>query len=90
MGEDCGIIVNKNRLPYDKRSAAVASGIRLGTPIVTRNGMRTEQMDLISELLHAALHRVRVAGPTKYKMDKSLCERIRDKVSHLCEKFPVR
>ena len=37
--EDCGIIINKNRLPYDTKSAAVTSGLRLGTPIVTRNGM---------------------------------------------------
>jgi len=84
------MIVNKNRLPYDKRSAAVASGIRLGTPIVTRNGIGAEQMGIISELVDSVLRHVRVAGPIKCKMDKSLCERIRDKVNHLCEKFPVR
>ena len=33
--EDCDIIVNMNRLPYDTKSMAVASGVRLGTPIVT-------------------------------------------------------
>ena len=88
--EDCGIVVNKNRLPYDKRSAAVASGIRLGTPIVTRNGMVAEQMKLISQLLDSALRSVRIAGPTKYEVDESLCEKIRGKVSHLCGKFPVQ
>ncbi|NOR67273.1 MAG: serine hydroxymethyltransferase [Woeseiaceae bacterium] len=88
--EDCGIVVNKNRLPYDKRSAAVASGIRLGTPIVTRNGMVAEQMELISQLLDSALRSVKIAGPTKYEVDESLCETIRGKVSHLCRKFPVQ
>jgi glycine hydroxymethyltransferase len=34
--EDCGIVVNMNRLPYDIRGAAVTSGVRVGTPIVTR------------------------------------------------------
>lgn len=53
--EDCGIIVNKNRLPYDPQSAAVTSGIRLGTPIVTRNGMGPEQMDTIAALIDTAL-----------------------------------
>ena len=88
--EDCGIIVNKNRLPYDKRSAAVASGIRLGTPIVTRNGMGADEMDIISELIDSVLRHVRIAGPTGYKMDKSRVDRIRDKVRRLCEKFPMR
>jgi len=88
--EDCGIIVNKNRLPYDTRSAAVASGIRLGTPIVTRNGMGAEQMDIVSELIDSVLRHVRIAGPTECRMDESLCDRIRDKVSRLCEKFPLQ
>jgi len=34
--EQCGIIVNMNRLPYDIRPASVTSGLRLGTPIVPK------------------------------------------------------
>ncbi|GAI81561.1 unnamed protein product, partial [marine sediment metagenome] len=37
--EDCGIVVDAMKLPYDKRPALSTSGIRLGTPIVTKNGM---------------------------------------------------
>ena len=34
-----GIIVNKNAVPYDERPPAVASGIRIGTPIASTRGM---------------------------------------------------
>jgi glycine hydroxymethyltransferase len=88
--EDCGIIVNKNRLPYDKKSAAVTSGIRLGTPIVTKNRMGAEQMDTIAALIDAALNEVEIAAPSQYKIDESFRNEITDKVRELCHKFPVR
>jgi len=88
--EACGIIVNKNRLPYDTRGAAVASGMRLGTPIVTLNGMGTDEMGTVSELIDSVLRQVRATGPTEYEMDKSHVDGIRDEVRCLCEKFPMR
>jgi glycine hydroxymethyltransferase len=87
--EDCAIIVNKNRLPYDKRSAAVASGIRLGTPIVTRDGMGADQMGVIAKLVDAALRATHILGDTQYKIDKSTRDDIRAAVEHLCEKHPI-
>jgi glycine hydroxymethyltransferase len=88
--EDCGIIVNKNRLPYDKKSAAVASGIRLGTPIVTKNRMGAEQMDTIAALIDAVLNEVRITAPSQYEIDESFREDITAKVRELCHKFPMR
>jgi len=88
--EECGIIVNMNRLPYDKKGAAVASGIRLGTPIVTKNQMGAEQMDMISALIEAVLTRVRTLNDTEYELDASFRERTRDRVAELCETFEMR
>jgi len=88
--EDCGIIVNKNRLPYDKRNAAVASGIRLGTPIVTRNGMGPEQMDVVSELFDKALKNAKISTAAECTVGKALSDKIRAEVRCLCEKFPFR
>jgi len=87
--EDCGIITNKNRLPYDKRSATVASGIRLGTPIVTKNGMGAEQMNRISALIDAVLKGVRIINSREYEIDKSLRIVIGDQVKELCNRFPM-
>ena len=88
--EDCGIIVNKNRLPYDPQSAAVTSGIRLGTPIVTKNGMEPEQMDTIAALIDPALRQVKVVSDKEYQLDSSLRDQTKDKVRELCHKFPMR
>jgi glycine hydroxymethyltransferase len=88
--EDCAIIVNMNRLPYDTKSMAVASGLRLGTPIVTRNGMGAAQMHSISELIDAVLKGVKIETNNQYQIDKSLRSEIRDKVKQLCGKFPIQ
>jgi len=87
--EECGIIVNKNRLPYDKRGAAVASGIRLGTPNVTRNGMGTAQMEEIAELVNAPLRGMQVLSDTTYTTDESLANKVRQRVMGLCRQFPM-
>ena len=88
--EDCGIIVNMNRLPYDTKSMAVASGVRLGTPIVTKNGMGAAEMNIISELINAVLKGVRVVTDSEYRIDESLCYEIKNKVRQLCGRFPMR
>jgi glycine hydroxymethyltransferase len=88
--EDCGIIVNMNRLPYDTKSMAVGSGVRLGTPIVTKNGMGAAEMHSISELVDAVLKGVKIETNNEYRIDQSFGSEIRDKVRQLCDRFPMR
>ena len=87
--EDCGIIVDKMRLPFDKKPASVTSGIRLGTPIVTRQGMATEQMDEIAGMIDSVLRQVKVTSDTEYKIDDSFRDQTRDHVKDLCGRFPI-
>jgi len=87
--EDCGIIVNMNRLPYDTRSALVTSGIRLGTPIVTKNGMGAEEMDIIAETINEVLRQVKILSDTEYKLEESIKEQTRCRIAALCAKFPA-
>ena len=56
-----GFITNKNLLPGD-RSPKHPEGIRLGTPEVTRVGMREAEMERIAELMDGLLHRGRDPG----------------------------
>jgi glycine hydroxymethyltransferase len=46
--QGAGIITNKNTIPYDQRSAFVASGLRLGTPALTSRGLGTKDMATVA------------------------------------------
>ena len=67
--EECGIIVNMNKLPYDTRPPAITSGMRLGTPIVTKNGMGTAEMDLICDLIDEVICDVGIVSEKEYRLD---------------------
>ncbi|MEK7994586.1 MAG: serine hydroxymethyltransferase, partial [Planctomycetota bacterium] len=88
--EDCGIIVNRNRLPYDGKGAAVAGGIRVGTPIVTRNGMGPEQMDAIAATVDEVLRHVKVVSDKQYELDESFKRQTQERVKDLCHRFPIQ
>ncbi|MHC4171640.1 MAG: serine hydroxymethyltransferase [Planctomycetota bacterium] len=88
--EDCGIIVDMMKLPYDKRPASITSGIRLGTPIVTKNRMGANEMDSISVLIDTLLRAVEIISDRQYKISESVKNETRDKVKELCSKFPMR
>ncbi|MYC27270.1 MAG: serine hydroxymethyltransferase [Nitrospira sp. SB0662_bin_26] len=75
-----GIIVNKNAVPYDERPPAVASGIRIGTPIVSTRGMGVAEVSQIVAWMDEVLQH-----PTK----KRIQSRIRKEVKALCARFPV-
>jgi len=49
------ITLNKNAIPYDPQPPAVASGIRVGTPAVTTQGMTVPDMAIIAELIGRAV-----------------------------------
>ena len=78
--DQAGITVNKNSIPYDKLPAAVTSGMRIGTPIVTSRRMKEPEMVLIADLI------VRVLDDPK---NSENIRHVRDKVRSLCSRFPV-
>ncbi len=53
--EESGIIVNKNRIPGDKKSAVVTSGVRLGTNTLAARGMGANEMQRCVQLIDRVL-----------------------------------
>jgi glycine hydroxymethyltransferase len=51
-----GIVLNKNAIPFDPQPASVASGIRVGSPAVTTQGMTETDMKEIASLIGTAIH----------------------------------
>lgn len=66
--EEQGIIVNKNMIPYDRRSPSDPSGIRLGTPALTSRGMKEKEMRKIANLIDAVLAKNEKVKPAVAKL----------------------
>ena len=75
-----GIIVNKNAVPYDEKPPAVASGIRLGTPIVSTRGMKEAEMKEIVSLVDRVL---------RHAQDPAVLDEVRGQAKALCSRFPI-
>ncbi|MBE3113680.1 MAG: serine hydroxymethyltransferase [Actinobacteria bacterium] len=75
-----GIIINKNVIPFDKLDPIITSGIRIGTPAVTTQGMGVEEMYEIGELISSAL---------KNRKNNTKLKEIGKKVKNLAGDFPV-
>ncbi len=73
-----GITLNRNTIPDDPRSPFVTSGLRLGTPAVTTQGMTEAQMPIIAELLARTLHG---------RDDGAVLAAVRDDVAALCADY---
>ncbi|HBQ52574.1 MAG: serine hydroxymethyltransferase, partial [Acidimicrobiia bacterium] len=78
--DTAGITLNKNAIPNDPRSPFVTSGMRIGTPSVTTQGMREAEMPLIAEYIVTVL---------RNRNDAAKVAQVRAKVAQLCAKFPV-
>ncbi|MFH1202508.1 MAG: serine hydroxymethyltransferase [Candidatus Omnitrophota bacterium] len=78
--DKANITVNKNLIPFDKQSAALTSGIRLGSPAVTTRGMKEKQMDIIARLIDEVL-----ASP----QDEVVIKKAKKEVVSLTKKFPL-
>jgi glycine hydroxymethyltransferase len=75
-----GITLNKNTVPDDPRSPFVTSGLRIGTPSVTTQGMREPEMEQIAALMTRVL---------RAPADDAELAAVREDVRTLCSKFPV-
>lgn len=74
------ITVNKNKVPFDERSAFQTSGIRLGTAAMTTRGAKEDLMRLVAELIDEVL-----ADPE----NETVISRVREKVNATMKKYPL-
>ncbi|GAA2265738.1 serine hydroxymethyltransferase [Streptomyces amakusaensis] len=87
--EECGILVNRNRVPGDTRPPLVTSGIRLGCNILAQRGMGPEHMRECAELTHTVLTAATPLGETEYRIDPHERTRLRERVRALCARHPL-
>ena len=78
--DEAMITLNKNTVPNDPRSPFVTSGVRIGTPSVTTQGMKESQMATIAALIARAL---------RQRDDADAIADVRADVASLCAAFPA-
>jgi len=78
--EKAGITVNKNMVPFDKRSPFITSGIRVGTPAMTTRGMKEDEMVSIADFIDSVINN---------KDDDEFLANVREQVGELCSRFPL-
>jgi len=76
--DSAGITLNKNTVPDDPRSPFVTSGVRIGTPSVTTQGMTPAEMPEIASLITRAL---------RDRGSADAISAVRSEVADLCGRF---
>ena len=74
-----GIVMNKNSIPYDPEKPGITSGIRVGSPATTTQGMGVEEMKQIASLISRAIK----------TDDVSAHAAIKSEVHALTARFPI-
>ncbi|RAU17375.1 serine hydroxymethyltransferase [Nitrincola tibetensis] len=74
------ITVNKNSVPNDPRSPFVTSGLRIGTPAVTRRGFKEAEVTELAGWICDILDDIN---------NESTIERVKEQVKAICARFPV-
>jgi len=78
--EQACITANKNLIPFDQKSASVASGIRLGTAAVTTRGMKEIHMKKIAQFISDTIDN---------SDNPEAIKKIKEEVLSLTKRFPL-
>lgn len=74
------ITVNKNSVPNDSKSPFITSGIRIGTPVITRRGFKEIESKQLAGWICDILDKIN---------DKDVIQNIKNKVIKICRRFPA-
>jgi glycine hydroxymethyltransferase len=74
-----GIVMNKNSIPYDPEKPGITSGIRVGTPATTTQGMGVAEMKTIASFIARAIK----------TDDANTLAAIKNEVHALTARFPI-
>jgi glycine hydroxymethyltransferase len=88
--EDCGIVVNKNRIPGDQKPPTITSGIRLGTNGLAIRELEPADMVECVDVIHAVLTGTRQRGDREYSVDPAVHKAALAAVARICERRPIR
>ena len=72
--------MNRNVIPFDKKSPFNPSGIRLGSPAITTRGFKKDDSKEVVRLIVQIINNID---------NESIEREVKNKVKELCKKFPI-
>ncbi len=78
--EKAGITVNKNTVPFEKRSPFDPSGIRIGTPAITTRGLKENEMKVIAQYISDVIDNIN---------DENKLKEIKGSVKEFVSKYKI-
>ena len=78
--QKCNIVVNRNAVPFDKKSHFVTSGVRIGSPAITTRGLKEEHAVQIVDAIHKII---------SSRFDESVLKNTQAEILQLCKEFPI-
>jgi glycine hydroxymethyltransferase len=82
----CGIELNGNSIPFDKRSPFDPSGVRIGTPALSSRGLLPEHMKTVAELIARGVAEAAKGGGA---VSDEFAQRMRSEVAEFLSPFPA-
>lgn len=76
--ESVGITTNRNSIPFDPRPPFVTSGIRMGTPAITTQGLGEPECEEVADLITLAL---------RERSDESATAKVAGRVAELARQY---
>ncbi len=89
-----GIVTNMNTIPYETKSPANPSGLRLGTPSITTRGFKEDQVKLVADYINQVVSTAALFDQSDIELFRSelsnnqVIADIHNKVIALCKEFP--
>jgi glycine hydroxymethyltransferase len=83
----CGIELNGNAIPFDKRKPFDPSGVRIGLAALTSRGLQASDMATVAELIDEGVRAASVAGDGE--IDESFASSLKARVREFLQPFPA-
>lgn len=87
--EECGIVVNKNKIPNDKRGPLTTSGIRFGTNTLALRGMDAAAIKECVLLIDKVLSKVEPVNDKEYLIEPKIVDEVQNRIMELCRCYPI-
>ncbi|MFF4113948.1 serine hydroxymethyltransferase [Streptomyces sp. NPDC001714] len=87
--EQCGILVNKNRIVGDRHSARVTSGVRFGSNSMAARSFDVGDVAEVADLVIEVLTATQNTSNTTYALDPAVQAGVQERVRNICHRRPI-